>query len=333
MKNIHRAIAVLTCVIPFILYPVGVMAGEEYDPNRAGSIQSSVVDARTGDPIDHDADVMLYMIAAPDTSKGFLNVNLIGDFASADINLMDISPESEATIVKTCLAVISEKRTNPDFSGASQNGTVHFGDLRQGLYLVVYSGSGKTAEGGLIVSPYLLSVPMPSVDEDGWLYDVVSYPKYIVQPTPAPTDIAAPEPMVTVTPRPDATSIPNPTEAPRPVSTSRPGSGPASPPDAVVQPDVDDAETNAPAGVPLITGALIQPPIYNIEQSANTPETVITQTPDPDIAIEPAAPPFGAPDLPQTGLNRLPVVIMSVLGCVLLLLGLIDSSGKRDLKQ
>jgi hypothetical protein len=108
-----------------------------------------------------------------------------------------------------------------------------------------------------------------------------------------------------------------------------PTTRPAGPPAVFIPAESADPAVT-PAAVPLITEP-IQPPIYNVGQPTYTPAPVITDI--PDVVIEPTPPPFGAPDLPQTGLNRLPVIIMSVLGFALILLGLMDSFGKRGLKR
>ena len=63
----------------------------------------------------------------------------------------------------------------------SKDGTVTFGDLQLGLYLVVESKKPVTVTKA--VEPFLVSVPMTRIGEDGktipneWLYDIHVYPK------------------------------------------------------------------------------------------------------------------------------------------------------------
>ena len=70
----------------------------------------------------------------------------------------------------------------PTFHGETKkDGTVTFGDLQLGLYLVVESKKPVTVTKA--VEPFLVSVPMTRIGEDGktipneWLYDIHVYPK------------------------------------------------------------------------------------------------------------------------------------------------------------
>ena len=314
MKNIHHATAVLLCAISLMLHPAGVLADESikvYDPEKNGSIKIAVVDSQTGAPIKHDADVELYKTAEADNSAGYLNFRLIKEFAETGLSLADMTPEKEIAAVNAFLSVISEKHIKADATDSPKNNEVYFTDLKQGVYLVVYKSKGKVDGGTLVIDPFLLSVPMQNVEGTGWLYNVVSYPKFIIRPDPTPTVTAVP-PVPTFTPAPLRPYIPY---VP-PASGSTP------------------TNTPVPTGVPLITGTPVPPPLYNVTQPPYyAPGPIITKAPDPVIVMEPSPPPFGAPKLPQTGLNRLPVLIMSVLGSAFIILGFIDSLGKRGIKK
>ena len=303
MKNIHLVIAVLICAALFLLHPADVIAYEVYNRDRLGSIEISVLDLQTGEPINHDADVKLYRIAAPDTSAGYLRFSLIGNFAGSGVSI-GMSSDNETAAVNALLSVISEKHVSAYAVGSPYNGSTIFSKLEQGVYLVVYECKGKTAGGKLVIDPYILSVPMQNIDGTGWLYDVISYPKHIILQDPTPTPAAA--------------------NTPPPVNTTPPsGPGGHTTPDPVITnaPVLTDTTvtTDTPENVPLILGMPIQPPLLDVIPPDNQ-DTVI---------VEPSPPPFGSPYLPQTGLNRLPVIIMSLLGFALILAGLIDLMGKR----
>jgi len=316
MKNTHYAIAALLCAIPLLLQPTCVKADERvYDPKQSGSITINVVDEQTGAPIPHNADVKLYRVAGPDASGGYLRFNPTGDFAGSGVSLSDMTPDAEINAVNVFLPIVSRNQIVADADGSPNNGSVSFPDLEQGVYLVVYDSMGKTAGGTLVIDPYLLSVPMQNVDGTGWIYNVVSYPKYIIVPDPAPT----------MTPVPFAT----PTPYYRPI----PGGGgggyvPYVPPANTPIPQPTDMPEPEPPGAPLVTGAPIQPPMYN--QPTATPAPVITKV--PDVVIEPPSLPLG-PNLPQTGMNRLPVLVMSVLGVMLVFIGWMDAREKRRVKK
>jgi len=68
-------------------------------------------------------------------------------------------------------------------------------------------------------------------------------------------------------------------------------------------------------------------PISDFGQA--TPQPGWEMEPAHLLDIQPTPPPFGAPYLPQTGLNRMPVIILSILGFAFILIGVVDLMRKR----
>jgi hypothetical protein len=319
MENIIKAFTIVCCAALIMCLPINTYAAgnaADYDPSRKGSIQIDIQDMETGLPLEHEADVKIYRVGEPDTTKNFLNFKLTGDFVGSGIDFFDMTLENETTVIDSFISVISENHIAPDFSGNPSNGTVTFGMAEQGVYLVVYDVLLSPGEAGIQLSPFLLSVPMQNPDGTGWLYDIVTYPKYIMtdpQPTPSPTTVPSnPRP----TKKPNSPDVTQPSDTPIPASitpTHIPGNITPTPfPYAtetslpIYQTVTQPAPSITPMAAPLLAS-----------QPENTP------TPD-DWAFIDENSPFGSPKLPQTGLNRLPIIIMSVLGCALLLFGLVD---------
>jgi len=317
MKSICHMAAAAICAIPVLLHPVGVTAQtpvSTYDPALKGSICIAVVDPLTEMPVDNAANVKLYRVGAPDTSGGYLSFKLTGDFINTGADLSDLSPDGETAAVGSFMAMIAATGGGAYTGGLATDGAVTFNGLEQGLYLAVYTSTGKIDGGTLIVSPFLLSVPMQDVDGAGWIYDVVSYPKYIVIPDPTPTMTPPPAPTQPVWPKPKPSGY---------IPYAPP---PASPPTTISIP----ADTPAP-DAPLITGTPIPPALVNLP--TNPPRPTLSQPPDTNIELETPQNPFGSPNLPQTGLNQLPIPIMSALGLILIVMGIVDSRGKRRAKK
>jgi len=68
-------------------------------------------------------------------------------------------------------------------------------------------------------------------------------------------------------------------------------------------------------------------PISDLVQP--TPQPGWEMEPPTLLDLQPTPPPFGAPYLPQTGLNRMPVIILSILGFAFVLIGVVDLMRKR----
>jgi len=359
MKNIHRAIAAILFTIPLILHPVGALANGPVDPNRIGSIRIAVVDRETDQRVPHNAVISLFKVATPNITSDPLSFDLIGYFADSGVEITTTMTVTQGQAASSILSsIVSANGMQPVASNNLPNGMVSFGNLSQGAYLVVHEFLGDASQGGVFINPYLLTVPMRGIAGGGWVYDVVSYPKFeTVQPTPMPTPVPTTTPAPTATPAPTVTPA-----APTPGPTDTPGitPGPTSPgitpgprhPGVTQGPGGPGPGGPGPAVTPGVTPVPTMPgggghggedpaPTPVIVQPTPDPDPLVTRipedqfgdpTPGPDIILEPTPvfnitptpTPLSYPFLPQTGLNRMPVIILSVLGFAFILIGVLD---------
>lgn len=123
-----------------------------------------------------------YLVADLDEAVNFYTLR--DEFASLDVNFNDGMDAETMGIVATKAAdIVSAKGISGVSATSGANGTISFGMLPKGVYLVVQTGTKGVAQGYTQLTPFLISVP--EVTEDDVVFDVTAYPKIApIPPTP-----------------------------------------------------------------------------------------------------------------------------------------------------
>ena len=165
-----RILSVILCILMSVTAVVSVTAAE------AGSI---TVLFRHEEKAVEGAAFEIYK-AAEKTDAGY---TLTGAFSSYPVELNDeLGSEELKAAASTLSAYAARDKVTPLMTGKTdENGTLRFGELEDGLYLLVGSPV-LTGDTLLLPQPMLVSVPFENTDgtKD---HDVVTEPKYDVRKT------------------------------------------------------------------------------------------------------------------------------------------------------
>lgn len=113
-----------------------------------------------------DVGFTLYKVADVNDLKAYYNTNPTKLPAATDY----YTGSGKSVVVDT-----SKVKATVDEIKTDENGVASFSNLELGLYLVV-----ETSSPALVtkpIAPFMVSIPMTTVDGDNWLYDVHVYPK------------------------------------------------------------------------------------------------------------------------------------------------------------
>ena len=91
------------------------------------------------------------------------------------IDALSASLEANATAAKTALEAYMSANDGTAMPETDENGKASAENLEQGLYLVVETRVPENVTN--TTAPFLVSLPMTTIDGDAWNYDVVCYPK------------------------------------------------------------------------------------------------------------------------------------------------------------
>ncbi len=145
---------------------VTVFAYTELDASRTGSI---TVSPKGGQSI--GTELAIYRVADVVVDNADQKYVLTEDFAASGADLTSLD-ETES-LAETLSAYVTGHKLSGTAKTVETDGSVKFGDLKLGLYLVVQT---VTQPGGSIVNPFLVSVPGLDANEE-WVYDVDADPK------------------------------------------------------------------------------------------------------------------------------------------------------------
>ena len=95
--------------------------------------------------------------------------------SDALIDALSAALESNATTTKTALEAYMTGNGGTTMPETGENGKTSAENLEQGLYLVVETRVPENVTN--TTAPFLVSLPMTTIDGDAWNYDVVCYPK------------------------------------------------------------------------------------------------------------------------------------------------------------
>lgn len=178
--NFKSLSTLLTALVLILSISINARAAETVNLNQTGSISLTLQNSEGSQKPISDAEFTLYQVADVREENGGLAYHFASDFAGCGASLSDLTAaglaDHLAGYAKTQNLIGSAKTTNA-------KGSVAFGDLHVGLYLLVQTSD---APGYYPTAPFLVSVPMANSDGTGWIYNVDASPK--AQPRPDPEE-------------------------------------------------------------------------------------------------------------------------------------------------
>ena len=236
--------------------------------------------------------ITIYRVAKAELLSGVvLNFPLTSQFAGASVDFDELDSSSKNLEFSRILRdYASNNGITGTYDSTNSSGKVTFSNLDAGIYLVVPSATS----GYYTPAPYLIMLPHTDANEN-WVYSVTARPKTEVIPVPPP-----PPPPPGPPPRPRPDPGPEPDPRPRPDPDPRPTPTPLPP---VPTPPRGSYEEILPDDIPLGN------------------EEIWTIDPD-DI-------PKGTGDLPQTGVLRWPIPVLSISGLLLFSFGWVMTSKEK----
>lgn len=296
-------------------------------------------------------DLSIVRVADASESGKRIVYTLTSDFAGCTVDLGDLSTENNIAMSGVLSRHVRINNISVTTATTNSNGTVKYTNLEPGLYLVMMSANSRYVMTSVVV-------PVPMVENDGFVnYLVTAYPK--IEPIPEDTEPPDTNPPDTDPPDTD----PPDTDPP---DTNPPDTDPpdTNPPDTN-PPDTNPPDTNPPEETTGPPEETISPP----EETTESPpqETIYVEgigelTPtevdgvymiigedgvplyymyDDDLGEWIEVDEFGVPlgslerpagELPQTGLLRWPVPVLTGSGMILTAAGVIVTGRgkKRD---
>ena len=252
---------------------------------------SITIEMKYGSNVIRDMGITIYRVAEAELLSGvLLSFSSTSQFSGANINYDELDSSSKNLEFSK---ILRDYASNNNIVGTKDStnsaGQVAFSNLDIGIYLVVPSA----ITGYYTPAPYLIMLPQAS--DNGWVYSVSAKPKTEVIPVPPP-----PPPPPGPPPRPRPDPGPEPDPRPRPDPDPRPTPTPLPP---VPTPPRGSYEEILPDDIPLGN------------------EEIWTIDPD-DI-------PKGTGDLPQTGVLRWPIPVLSISGLLLFSFGWVMTSKEK----
>lgn len=221
MKNKYmKKILAFTLSLLIILTGTNMtLAADRVDTSKEGSLK--IVFDCSGSKIS-GVEVKIFRVASISSSAIF---TLTGDFASADVNLMEANNNEQWQKIAEKLEQYSkDNNITPISTGKSgTNGDILFTGLQTGLYLVL-AEKASDSQYNYKFEPSLVSIP--SRENGNWIYDITIYPKCEREPIPTePTEPTKPT-LPTEPTRPSRPTVPTepikPTTPTSPTSPSKP---------------------------------------------------------------------------------------------------------------
>lgn len=174
-KNGIKRFLVFLTVLSMLFGLVQTASAGLYEPGRKGSFTLTLKEGTDGtnQKVLPGIGLRLYRVGSVNNNSGAISFVIDPALASTGVDFgnlttADVSVKAANTlagVIKTSGLAFQEAVTDA-------NGTVRFGNLDLGMYLIVQSVDNSKMK----VSPMLLSLPY-MVDADTWLYDVNAYPK------------------------------------------------------------------------------------------------------------------------------------------------------------
>ncbi len=285
--------------------------------------------------------VELYAVATIESLNGPLAYVYTPAFAGCGLDIgMLTSPDYASSLATWAYGRVSPMATKD--SGLL--GRVKFDNLVPGAYLLIQT---HAAMGYTKALPFIVTIPMQN-GTGGWNYEINANLKVGTDTTPIPpSPVTTPGPVVTTAPpvtttapdvtttAPDVTTAPDETTRPPETTTAPPETTTVPPETTTVPPETTIAPPETTIAPPETTIAPPETTTVPPETTTAPPETTTvppeTTTAPPEtttVPVETTNP--KEPDLPQTGQNDRPIMILAVVGMMLFAAGWLLRFGRRD---
>lgn len=167
---LKRVVPMVLAVLVVLSLPLTAAAEANFDLNKTGTIRVTLKDVYFPEN-SVNGTLELFQVGSAQVVNSALTYVLTPDFAGSGVSLAD----PNAAGLAQRLADYAVQNSITGQSGSSDAaGTVTFSNLPVGLYLVMQR---EATEGYLPVAPFLVSVPMYSAGNGGWLYTIDASPK------------------------------------------------------------------------------------------------------------------------------------------------------------
>lgn len=180
--------AVMAVVIPFTANASAII-----DYSMSGTISITMLTPDLNEPIP-GMGFEMFRVGDIDQTEPSLTYVPGGEFVAAGVSFSDISTASGSRLVAEQLADYADSN---DIAGAmyitDTNGRVQVESLTLGLFLVVPNDFDSVSPYENM-SPFLVSVPITSIDGASWEYVVSIFPKLETKPTEPTTQPTTAEP-------------------------------------------------------------------------------------------------------------------------------------------
>lgn len=160
----------LTLLLILSLSLTAYAAQPNFDISQTGSIRVQLRDpAASGTNV--SGKLELYKVGDATESNNDLTFVPAGAFAASGISLSDVQASG---LAQNLADYAREQNLTGTAASATASEATVFSDLSTGLYLLVQT---ETDAEYLPVSPFLVSVPMYSATDGGWIYHIDATPK------------------------------------------------------------------------------------------------------------------------------------------------------------
>ena len=124
------------------------------------------------------AELTVYKVADMSVNIGNVKFTPTTDFESVPVDYKDMTADDSNKAAADLYKKVESANIAGQKAVSDAMGEAKFGELPNGMYLIVQTGASGDAENYTRLKPYLAMLPMQSMDvANEWNYDVESYPK------------------------------------------------------------------------------------------------------------------------------------------------------------
>lgn len=141
-------------------------------------------------------ELTIYKVADLTVKGGDPRYTLTENFSEVEVNFDGMTAKESHEAAKKFAEIVKTKALEGDAKAVSANGYASFGEVPNGMYLVMQTGATGDALKYSAIEPFLIMAPQPTVATDEntevvWNHNVESLPKVVLgtyQPPPPPEE-------------------------------------------------------------------------------------------------------------------------------------------------